>query len=221
MGLTAPLHAEHISLPTISVEGFAGEAAPYAIPPLSIATPDTGDMIKRLPGANINSNGPLTSIAQYRGLFGDRVNVLIDGVRISKAGPNSMDSPLSYLPASRVADVALYRGIAPVSSGIETIGGTIMANSKQAEFASGDDAEFHGNLTAGYAENGNTRYTGVSASVANDTHRFQVAGSLDRGDDLEFDGGKIIPSEHERDTVALSYAFQQSGNKMLNIMIQA
>lgn len=213
-GLQSPLHAEHISLPTISVDGFAGEAAPYTIPPISIATPDTGDMIKRLPGANINSNGPLTSIAQYRGLFGDRVNVLIDGVRISKAGPNSMDSPLSYLPASRVADVSLYRGIAPVSSGIETIGGTIMANSKQAEFASGDDAEFHGNVTAGYAENGDSRYAGVLASVANKNHRFQVAGSLDRGDDLEFDDGTIDPSRHERDTVGISYAFQQDGNNL-------
>ncbi|MDC9724855.1 MAG: TonB-dependent receptor plug domain-containing protein, partial [Gammaproteobacteria bacterium] len=92
MGLNAPVHAEHISLPTLAVEGVSGESTPYAIPPLSIATPDTGDMIKRLPGANINSNGPLTSIAQYRGLFGDRVNVLIDGVRISQAGPNRMDS---------------------------------------------------------------------------------------------------------------------------------
>ncbi|NOQ94387.1 MAG: TonB-dependent receptor, partial [Methylophaga sp.] len=214
MGLQSAVHAEHISLPTISVEGMAGEATPYAIPPLSIASPDTGDMIKRLPGANVNSNGPLTSIAQYRGLFGDRVNVLIDGVRISQAGPNRMDSPLSYLPSSRVADVALYRGIAPVSSGIETIGGTIMANSKQAEFASGDEAEFHGNVAAGYAENGNSRYAGVLASVATKNHRFQVAGSLDRGDDLEVDSGKIIPSEHERDTVGVSYAFQQNGNNL-------
>jgi len=214
MGLTTPLHAEHISLPTISVEGAAGEATPYAIPPLSIATPDTGDMIKRLPGANINSNGPLTSIAQYRGLFGDRVNVLIDGVRISKAGPNSMDSPLSYLPASRVADVALYRGIAPVSSGIETIGGTMMANSKKAEFASGDEAEFHGNATAGYAENGNSRYAGILASVATQNHRFQVAGSVDRGNDLEFDSGTIAPSRHERDTVGINYAFQKLGHEV-------
>ena len=214
MGLASPLYAEHVSLPTISVEGIAGEAIPYAIPPLSITTPDTGDMVKRLPGANINSNGPLTSIAQYRGLFGDRVNTLIDGVRISQAGPNRMDSPLSYLPSSRVADVALYRGIAPVSSGIETIGGTIMANSKKAEFGTSDEAEFHGNAAAGYAENGNTRYAGILASVANNTHRFQVAGSVDRGDDLEVDSGKIIPSEHERDTIGINYGFQALGHEL-------
>ncbi|NQY27362.1 MAG: TonB-dependent receptor [Piscirickettsiaceae bacterium] len=213
-GLNSTLHAEQISLPSMSVEGISSEEIPYALPTLSIATPDTGDMIKRLPGANINSNGPLTSISQYRGLFGDRVNVLIDGVRISQAGPNRMDSPLSYLPSSRVADVALYRGIAPVSSGIETIGGTIMANSRKAEFASGQNAEFHGNASTGYADNGDTYYASVMASVATENHRFQIAGSIDRGDDLEFDGGYILPSEHERDTVGINYAFQSMGYEL-------
>jgi len=208
MGLTAPLHAEHVSLPSISVESMAGEATPYAMPPLNISTSDAGDLVKRLPGANINNNGPLTRIAQYRGLFGDRVNVLIDGVRISTAGPNSMDTPLSYLPSTRVADVAVYRGIAPVSSGIETIGGTIMANSKHAEFATGETAEVHGNLTAGYAENGRTRNAGAHVSVANQNHQLQLNGSLDRGDNLDFDGGEILPSQHERKTYGLGYAFQ-------------
>ncbi|PCJ29950.1 MAG: TonB-dependent receptor [Gammaproteobacteria bacterium] len=214
VGLYSNAHAEHISLPTISVEGIAEEETPYVIPPLSVSTPDTGDMVKRLPGANINKNGPLTSVVQYRGLFGDRVNVLIDGVRIDQAGPNRMDSPLSYLPSSRVADVSLYRGIAPVSSGIETIGGTVMANSKKAEFASGDEAELHGNATAAYAENGSTRHAGLLASIATQTHRFQVVGSVDRGDDLEFDGGKILSSKHERDTVGINYAFQKLGHEL-------
>ncbi|MDO7711226.1 MAG: TonB-dependent receptor [Pseudomonadota bacterium] len=206
--------AEQLRLPSMSVEGSAGEETPYALPPITLSTPDTGDMIKRLPGANINSNGPLTSVVQYRGLFGDRVNVLIDGVRISQAGPNRMDSPLSYLPSSRVADVALYRGIAPVSSGIETIGGTIIANSKKAEFGADDEAEFHGNTVAGYADNGNTRYAGLLASVANDTHRFQVAGSADRGNDLDFGGGTIRPSRQERDTIGITYGFQKLGHEL-------
>ena len=214
LGLHTSVHAEHISLPTISVEGQTGEATPYVIPPLSITSPDTGDLVKRLPGANVNSNGPLTSIAQYRGLFSDRVNVLVDGVRLNQAGPNRMDSPLSYLPSSRVADVALYRGIAPVSTGIETIGGTIVANSKQAEFGADEEFELHGNITAGYAENGNTRYSGITANAANETHRFQISGSVDRGNNLEFDNGTIYPSEHERDTLGIAYGFQKAGHEV-------
>jgi iron complex outermembrane receptor protein len=207
-------YAEPLNLPSMSVEGFSGEETPYALPSITLSTPDAGEMIKRLPGANINSNGPLTSIVQYRGLFGDRVNVLIDGVRINQAGPNRMDSPLSYLPASRVADVAIYRGIAPVRSGIETMGGTVIANSKQAEFGTDEAFETHGNLTAGYADNGNTRNAGITTDVANKTHRFQVSGSLDRGDDLDFDNGTISPSEHERDTLGITYGFQKARNEV-------
>ncbi|MGW8311336.1 MAG: hypothetical protein ACWGNB_09770 [Thiogranum sp.] len=43
--------------------------------------PDTATLLQRAPGANVNRNGPLTGIAQYRGMFGQRVNALVDGNR--------------------------------------------------------------------------------------------------------------------------------------------
>ncbi|RKZ96745.1 MAG: TonB-dependent receptor [Gammaproteobacteria bacterium] len=218
LGLNTPLYAEHISLPTISVEGSAGEETPYALLLPAITSPDTGELLKRLPGANINRNGPLTSIAQYRGLFGDRVNVLIDGMRINPAGPNTMDSPLSYIPASRLEEISLYRGIAPVSTGMETIGGTIVANSKKPAFGDGDEMEFHGNANAGYNENGNSYQSSVLAGITNKNHKFHITGSIESGDDLEFPDGEILPSEHERDTFGAGYAFQ---NGQQSVSLQA
>lgn len=210
--ITATVSAEQINLPTISVEGFAGEASPFVFPRPILSSPDTGNLIKRLPGVNINSNGAITSIPQYRGLFGNRVNVLIDGINLHEAGPNSMDSALNYLPASRLDNVSLYRGIAPVSSGIETIGGTLTANSKKAKFAISDKAVLDGNAVAGYAENGNTHYLGANASIANQNHSLQLSASSDRGNNIQFDSGDIEPTEHKRDTVAINYAFQNNGN---------
>ncbi len=202
------VHAEHLELPTLSVEGVSAETIPYALPKAVISTPDAGQLLKKLPGANINRNGPLTSIAQYRGLFGDRVNVLIDGVKINSAGPNSMDTPLSYIPASRLESISIYRGIAPVSSGIETLGGAIIAHSKKPAFGETDMLEFHGNANAGYAENGNSYFSSLIASLANDHHSIYATGSTERGDDLEFAGGTILPTEHERDTFGMGYAFK-------------
>lgn len=207
-------HAEHVTLPALSVETLGSEPAPFVLPATPMATPDAGDLVKRLAGANVNSNGPITSIAQYRGLFADRVNVLIDGVRLHQAGPNRMDAPLNYLPASRLQNVSVYRGIAPVSTGIETIGGTITAESVNLGFGSTDEFDFKGNLNAGYASNGNTRQAGITAAAVNNHHRFQVTGSLDRGNDSEFDGGDITPSEFERDTFGLNYGLQQDGNTL-------
>ena len=207
-------HAEHVTLPALSVETLGSEPAPFVLPATPMATSDAGDLVKRLAGANVNSNGPITSIAQYRGLFADRVNVLIDGVRLHQAGPNRMDAPLNYLPASRLQNVSVYRGIAPVSTGIETIGGTITAESVNLGFGSTDEFDFKGNLNAGYASNGNARQAGVTAAAVNNHHRFQITSSLDRGNDAEFDGGDITPSEFERDTFGLNYGLQQDGNTL-------
>jgi iron complex outermembrane receptor protein len=205
------VHAEEMSLPTISVQGVSTEVVPYAMPALTASSPDTGDMIKRLPGANINRNGPITSIAQYRGLFGNRVNVLIDGFGQQEAGPNSMDSPLSYLAASRTKSVSVYRGIAPVRTGIETIGGTLSAESNHVDFGYTNEAEIKGNASAGYASNGHARQLGLTTAITNQNHRLQVSGSSDRGDDLDFKGGTIRPSKHDRDTLGLHYGYQDNG----------
>jgi iron complex outermembrane receptor protein len=210
-GISTILSAEEIVLPTISVQGVSTEPVPYAVTALPASTSDIGDMVKRLPGVSINRNGVNTSVAQYRGLFGNRVNVLIDGINVKEAGPNSMDSPLSYLAASRTKEVSVYRGIAPVRTGIETIGGTITAESVNVEFGKSDQAEVHGNASAGYASNGQTRQLGLTSAVTNQHHRLQISGSSDRGDDLAFDGGTIRSSRQDRDTAGLNYGYQNNG----------
>ena len=50
---------------------------------------DVAEALSRLPGANRNQNGRLSGIAQYRGMFGDRVSVSIDGLGVISGGPNS------------------------------------------------------------------------------------------------------------------------------------
>lgn len=206
--LPAIANAEHVALPDMSVTTTAGERVPYALPQSSLSSADSGELFKKLPGANINQNGPLTSIVQYRGMYADRVNVLVDGMALSAAGPNRMDSPLGYLPATLVDNISVYRGIAPVSSGIETIGGTVKAKSKQAEYGSGEEVETHGSLSSLYATNGDTRSIGAFTSLANQHHRLQLSGSVDRAHDQEFDGGDIIPTEAKRDTLGLAYGFR-------------
>jgi len=203
--------AETVSLPSMSVQGASAEEIPYALPTVPAASTDIGALIKRLPGANVNTNGAVTSIAQYRGLFGKRVNVVLDGFGQREAGPNSMDSPLSYLPASRTDQVSVYRGIAPVRTGIETIGGTISATSKKLDFGLTDEAEIKGSANAAYASNGNTRQLNLTTAVTDQNHRLQLTGSSDRGDNQKFDGGRIRSSEHDRDTIGVHYGYQGSG----------
>lgn len=201
-------HPETVNLPGLSVEGVAGEGTPYRLRPENRASSDTGDLVRDLPGAELNRNGPLTGHVQYRGMYADRVNVLVDGMKMHQAGPNSMDSPLSYIPASDVEELTLHRGIAPVSSGVETIGGTVEATSKATEFSTGEAFEFHGEANAGFSHNNRSFQTGIRSALVNDSQRLELKALRDKGDDSRFRSGEIIPTEYERDQLSLNYALR-------------
>ena len=91
---------------------------------------DNSDLLRLFPGGNRNSNGPLTRISQYRGLFGAQNNVSIDGLAYTAGGPNWMDSPLSSIPQSLTQSVTLYRGLGSVNVIEEGLGGGIDIHSR-------------------------------------------------------------------------------------------
>ena len=84
---------------------------------------DTATILKEIPGANVNANGPVTGIAQYRGMYGDRVSVVIDHLGVVSGGPNAMDAPLSYASPMITEELKVTRGIASVSLAPESVGG--------------------------------------------------------------------------------------------------
>src|SRR5690606_14416293 len=92
-----------------------------------VAPADTAELLRKMPGANINSNGELTGNAQYRGMHGDRVNVMINGAHISSGGPNAMDAPLHYAPVAALESLTIRHGLTPVRAGQETSGGHVEA----------------------------------------------------------------------------------------------
>jgi iron complex outermembrane receptor protein len=113
-------------LETIEVLGHQEDSSlKLDIQALSDSSADYRDSLQRLPGVSINGNGPVTGIPQYRGMFGDRLAISIDGAPIDGAGPNAMDSPLSHVVSKPATKLTFYRGIAPVTAGVETLGGAV------------------------------------------------------------------------------------------------
>ena len=190
---------------TIIVEGSSLRPGEFGIAPDSSALKDTAALLKRIPGANINRNGPLTGIASYRGLFGGRVNTVVDGMSWKEVGPNSMDPPLSHIPAALTDKLSVYRGIAPVSSGIETIGGSMTAESRKSEFSPSNEFDFHGLAALGYSDMDGGLSSSVFGSYANNQHRFHASMSKEHGDDYDFDGGDLDPSQYDRDAYTVGY----------------
>jgi len=216
--LPAAASAEEATrLGTVTVTGeIIEEDNSYQLDTEEVAgiAPDAATLLHKVPGANINRNGALTGIAQYRGLFGDRVNIKVNGITVQEGCSNSMDPPLSFIPGTQLDDIEVIRGIAPVSSGLETLGGTMRATSIRPAFGSGDDMESHGSLRLSGATVNDAGAAGVMAGLANRTHRIHVAGSREAGDDIEFNGGTIRPSEHDRNSYALGYGFRQADHEV-------
>lgn len=200
------------------IEGDILSLGTKGVQPTMGGVNDAAALLKRVPGANVNSNGPLSGIAQYRGLFGDRVNVISDGATYKSACANAMDAPLSHVPTSLTEILSIKRGIASVSSGIETLGGNIVQRSRRGEFSSSDDIEFTGKTTNGVNSVNSGYYTSIFANLANQNHKFRVGGSREEGGDYDWDGGLNKDTSHERNSGTFGYGYRtDDGNHEVDL----
>ena len=199
---------DEVLLPKMIVEGDIIRPGTVGVVPDLGGVNDAATLLSRVPGANVNSNGPLSGIAQYRGLFGDRMNVISDGANYKPACANSMDTPLSHVPTSLTESLKIYRGIAPVSSGIETLGGSIVQETRRGDFAFGDELEFHGKANSGYNSVNDGRYVSIFGNVATLNHKFRIGGSHEKGDDYEWTDGINRPTEHDRNAATVGYGIR-------------
>jgi iron complex outermembrane receptor protein len=169
---------------------------------------ETGQLLKRLPGTNLNANGGLTGIAQYRGLYGDRVAVSIDGLGTVTGGPNAMDAPLSYASPLLLEHLTLERGIASVSSATESLGGHISTEYDRGRHGNSADFSLTGAFNSRYESNGGVTSLAARLIGANDTQKIALLVQRDDADDLEYPDGKILPSQLGRERYDLSYAYR-------------
>jgi iron complex outermembrane receptor protein len=176
---------------------------------------DTAVIFSRLPGADANRNGPITGIASYRGMFGDRVSVSIDGLGVISGGPNSMDPPLSYVSPMITEELVLERGIPGVASAPESIGGHVEATLARGDFGTQSRLGLSGMGGIRYSPNGDMSMTAARLTAANLEHRFSLVAEVDRADDFDTPSGTITPSGLSRDRYDLSYAYSDGKSDFL------
>lgn len=170
--------------------------------------PDSAQLLSKAPGATANGNGPLTGIPQVRGMYGARVGVTVNGQSISAGGPNWMDPPLSYAPAAQLETLTVYRGIAPVSVGQETIGGAIDAQTWQGQFARTDTLDINGNINLGAQSGNNATLASANLAVASRAQKLKLQLLSESADDAPFPDGDLHPTEYQRDRADLGYSLK-------------
>lgn len=178
-----------------------------------VAPADTAELLKEMPGANVNRNGELTGIPQYRGMHGQRVNVSINGSHISSGGPNAMDTPLHYAPVAVLESLTIRRGIAPVSAGQETIGGQMSAVTYRGDYGNSNDYEFGGRLYMGGQTVNDGGVGSLFLSLANRNQVFRGMFMREEAGDSEFPGGTITPSSYDRDRYDLGFSTRHGNHE--------
>ncbi len=97
---------------------------------LEAGTRDLADVLRAVPGARVRSYGGIGQYAtiSLRGSTAEQVAVLLDGVPLNRALGGPVD--LSLLPVSQIDRVTVFRGFAPVASGVTTLGGLVDVRSR-------------------------------------------------------------------------------------------
>jgi iron complex outermembrane receptor protein len=199
IALASPAYAEADPLTDIIVTGQRDAATTDEIESDKeiVSTPDAASLVARAPGAALIDNGGLSGQVQYRGLFGDRILVRINGQRFSSGGPNLMDPPLHYAPMALVDRIEIDRGISPVRKG-PGLGGGVNAILKEAQFSDSATLQPQADLTAGYRSGDNSYLMGGLVSLSSERIKLGAIVSYEKGDDLQFPDGTIASSSFER-----------------------
>jgi iron complex outermembrane receptor protein len=174
-----------------------------ALSPTAVAGPDPTALLAWTPGGARIGNGALSGQAQYRGLFGPRLNLRVDGQRFASGGPNLMDPPFHYAPPALLAAVEIDRGVSPVREGPGLAGG-MNAVFKRVDYTEEAHGAFAYDLTAEGRSVDESVSIGGVAGASSSTWRASVLGAYEKGEDARFPGGRIGASRYERNVYGAS-----------------
>ena len=132
------------------------------------ANVDTATLMTNVSGVAFQTGGAVSSIPVIRGLADQRINVLVDGVDAAPACPNHMNTPLSYVDPSSIQSLTVYKSLKPVSIGLNSIGGAIVASTGQPTFAEDGKNLITGNVGFFYGTNNNNIGGNVKVTTATD-----------------------------------------------------
>ncbi len=176
-------------------------------------SPDPASKVAEVTGVSVNRSGPVSGIPQIRGMYGVRVATVVNGQTLGGAGPNAMDPPISYALGD-LEKLRVYRGIVPVSVAQESIGGAIVAQNERGEFRNDQAFAADTRLSLGAASVNGSHQLGASTYISNDRHRFALGLVSEAGDDIEYPGGELLPTEYERQRYNLGWGVRMGEHQL-------
>jgi len=143
----------------------------------SIKSNNSGSLLDYFSGVNSANNGGASSMPVIRGLADDRIKIKVDGIDLISACANHMNSPLSSIDSSNIEQIKVFAGLTPVSMGGDSIGGSVVINSAQPEFAKIGQRIINNKFSTFYRSNNQASGVNIKSSIASDKLSFNYNGS--------------------------------------------
>ncbi|MCL1477273.1 MULTISPECIES: TonB-dependent receptor [unclassified Marinobacter] len=128
-----------------------------------------------------------------RGQGRERVDVLLDGIRVEGACPNRMDPPTSRLSSALAPSLQVLTNNQTLRWG-PVAGGQIVATTADPSF---NGRTTTGQVTVGGADNGNGKLANAAAAVGSDDAWLRLSGGYDEANDYEDGSGNDVRSAHK------------------------
>ncbi len=169
--------ADDLTMPSVEVRAEKLQESASS----TVNSSDTASLLENEPGVSLYRAGGVSSLPAIHGLADDRIRIKVDGMDLIASCPNHMNPPLSYIDPTNIDNVKVYAGITPVSVGGDSIGGTIIADTKTPLFASSDAAPLlKGEIGAFYRSNNDARGGNLAASYATENISVNYAGAFSK-----------------------------------------
>lgn len=151
-----------------------------------------GELLAKVPGVTATSFAPGASRPILRGLDGERVRVLIDGLGTADVGNTSADHATTIDPLT-VERIEVLRGPASLLYGSQAIGGVVNVIDRRIPIAVPENG-FHVDALTAFDTASDLRSGGVSVDAALGSNLvLHFDGSYRETDDLEIPGFQLAP----------------------------
>ena len=178
-----PLEPVTVTAPELSDSPYSTSLKGDELKSRRATTSDAAKLLTDVPGVSFYGAGGVSSLPAIRGLADDRLRIKVDGMDLIAVCPNHMNPPLSYVTPASVDTIVVHAGVAPVSVGGDSIGGTIQVETFAPEFAAaGQGSITKGEVGAFYRSNGNATGVNLTASHATESFHISYSGSHAQAD---------------------------------------
>lgn len=183
------------------------------IPRQPLPASDGTDYLKTIPGFSAIRNGGSNGDPVLRGMFGSRLNVLINGTSMPGACSSRMDAPSSYIAPENFDRLTVVKGPETVIWGPGASAGTVRFDRDTLRFSE-PGVRFDGSLTGGsFGRNDQA----ADLTVGNENFYARATANHSHSDDYKDGSGKTIPSRWNKWNADLTLGLTPDADTLLEL----